>query len=182
MTASAATLTEIKGNCDQTHLKPWNTTLDRYNFFSRTKQRHKSLRQFWIVLTGLAAKCDFGHQTESLTMAAFFQSINNRTVQKRLCTEPKDWPEKAVRFANAFGVAISQLKSSGEVKEIPVLAIERKTRNMCPRYQFEFSQNHLAECKNKNEKCRNYGVMERFARTWKKAKNYQPWGKCQIIK
>ena len=50
---------DIKENCDQTFYKTRNRTLDRYKFFARKQQKHESLRKFWNIFTGLAAKCDF---------------------------------------------------------------------------------------------------------------------------
>ena len=44
--------------------------------------------------------------------------MNNKTVQQRLCTEPKEKPEEPLKFAVAFEEGISQQKSfSGEVKQ-----------------------------------------------------------------
>ena len=62
-------------------------TMERYEFFARKQQNHESLRQFWNTFTGLAAKCQFGEQTEGLIMDAFIQIMRNETVQERLCTE-----------------------------------------------------------------------------------------------
>ena len=43
-----------------------NRTLGRHKFFSRKQKENESLHQFWNVLIGLASKCDFGNQSESL--------------------------------------------------------------------------------------------------------------------
>ena len=58
-----------------------NRTLQRYRFFARKQQPNETLRQSWNALTGLAAGCDFEHQTEGLIMDAFIQNMHNKTVQ-----------------------------------------------------------------------------------------------------
>ena len=86
--------------------------------------------------TGLTAKCEFGEQTEGLSMDAFIQNMLNKPVKERLCTDPKAQPQEALRFAIAFEKSISQQKKfvgGSEIKE-PVLAVERgQTRNPCNR-------------------------------------------------
>ena len=47
-------------------MKPRNGTLDRYQFLSRKQQQIETLKQFWNVLTGLAPRCNFGEQSNSL--------------------------------------------------------------------------------------------------------------------
>ena len=127
---------------------PRNRTLERYKNFAQKQQKHESLRQFWNTLTGLAAKCDFREQSESLIVDAFIQNMHNKTVQERLCTEHKDQPQEALRFAIASEEGISQQKkflATNEGKTEPLLAVEgRTTTNPCTRCGMEFSQNHLA--------------------------------------
>ena len=57
----------------------------------------------------------------------------NKTVQERLCTEQKDQPREALRFAVAFEEGISQQKNFGggsEMKEDSVYAIDNnRTKN-----------------------------------------------------
>ena len=102
-----ATLRENQ-NCERTFVKLRNQTLSRYNFFSRKQQQNETLRKFWNVLTGLAAKCQFREQTISLILDEFLQNMNNKTVQQLRCTELKDKSEEALRFAVAFEDGISQ--------------------------------------------------------------------------
>ena len=108
MTVATASLNEIKTNCEETFQRPRNRTLDRFKFFSRKHQPNESLRQFWNALTGLAARCEFDQQTEGLIMDAFIQNMHNKTVQERLCTDPKNQPQEALRFAITFGEGIAQ--------------------------------------------------------------------------
>ena len=138
LVVATVALKEIKENCDQTFVKPRNRTLDRYKFFSRKQQSNESLRHFWNVLTAIASRCEFGEQTNSLIMDAFVQNMNNKSVQQRLCTEPKDEPEKALRFVVAFEERISQRKSFGggsEVKTGRNNSQEEPKRQNCTRCQ-----------------------------------------------
>ena len=59
----------------------------------------------------MAAKSEFGEQTESLIMDAFIQNMNNKSVQERLCTEPNGELQEAFRFAIAFEEGIHQQKT-----------------------------------------------------------------------
>ena len=113
MVVSTASLTEIRDNCEQTFRKRRNGTSERYRFFARTQQPNETLRQFWNAMTGLAARCDFEQQTENFIMDAFIQNMHNKTVQKRLCTEPKEQPQEALHFAIAFEEGMSQQKNFG---------------------------------------------------------------------
>ena len=98
--------------------------------------------------------------------------MQNKTVRKRLCTEPKDQPQDALQFAIAFEEVISPHKifvRGSEIKAEPVLAVERRQpRNPCTRCGFKVSQNHLASCKAETEKYRNCGFTGHFARTCKR--------------
>ena len=89
-------------------------------------------------------------------MDAFIEDMQNKTVQERLCTEPKEQPQEALLFAIAFEEGISQQKNfvgDAEIKMESVLAVERQsTRNPCTRCGLEFSQNYLASCRTKTEK------------------------------
>ena len=82
--------------------------------------------------------------------------MHNKTVQERLCTEPKEQPQEALRFAIAFEEGISQQKSIGgntDIENEPVYAIDNKNRIPCTRCGLELVTNYLAVCKAKNEKC-----------------------------
>ena len=101
MRVATVTLQELRTNCDEAFSKPRNRTLGRFKFFSRKQKEKGTLRHFWHPVTGLAAKCEFGEQTESLVMETFFQNMNNKTVRERLCTELKADPQKVFGFAVA---------------------------------------------------------------------------------
>ena len=95
-------------------------------------------------------------------------------MQERLCTEPEEIPQEALRFAVAFEERISQQKSftgSNDMKKKPVFAIDNKGKNPCTRCGMEFVQSHLTICKTKNEKRRNWGIIGHFMRMCKRPKN-----------
>ena len=113
---------------------------------------------------------------------AFIQKMPNKTVQKRLCTEPKGQPQEALRFTNEIE-ELSRQKSFGgssEIKAEQVLAVEGRTsRNTCTRCGFEFSQNHQAVCKTKTEICRNCRVSAHFLERLSSQKWKNRLTKCQ---
>ena len=69
-------------------------------------------------------------------MDAFIENMHKKTVQERLCTEPKEQPQEGLRFAIPFEEGKSQQKSferNTDIKNEPVYAIENKSRNQCTR-------------------------------------------------
>ena len=173
MIVATASLNEIKTNCEDTFQRPRNRTLDHFKVVSRKQQPNETLRQFCNALTGLAARCEFDQQTEGLIMDAFIQNMPNKTVQERLCTDPKNQPQEALRLAIAFeeGIAQQQNFTSGSVKKKEtVYAIDGRGRNPCTKCGLEFNQNHLSVCKAKGEKCRNCSVIGHFMRMCRRPK------------
>ena len=75
ITVATVSLREIKANCGKAFQKPRNRTLERYKFFTLKQNTKESLRNFWHTLTGMAAKCDFDEQTDSLIMDTFIQKL-----------------------------------------------------------------------------------------------------------
>ena len=173
MRVATIPLRERRENCEQAFRKPRNGTLERYYIFSRKQMQKETLRQFWHTLTGMAAKCDFGDQTISLIMDTFIQNMNNKTVQQKLCTESKENPEEAFRFAIAYEEGVNQHKAfeaatgTKESKQEPIMNINR---NPCTRCGLEFTENHLMACKAKNENSRNCAMTGHFARKCKRPK------------
>ena len=84
MQVATITLKDLKNKCKQAFVKPRNRTLERYKFFARKQKQNETLRQFWHTLTGMAAKCVFGGQTEGLIMDTFIQNMNNKMVPQKL--------------------------------------------------------------------------------------------------
>ena len=173
MRVATISLTELKRNCEQAFVKPRNRTLERYEVFSRKQKSNETLRQFWPTLTGMAAKCAFGEQTEGLIMDTFIQNMNNKSVQQTLCTEPKDDSQDAFHFAVAYEEGVSQHKAyentTNDIRSEPVYAVTER-KNPCTRCGSEFSQNHLAVWEAKNERCRNCSKTT-FARMCKRPKS-----------
>ena len=103
-------------------------------------------------------------------MGTFIQNMNNKSVQQKLCTEPRDDPQEAFRFAVTYEEGINQHKEyekpTKEIKSETVYAVAER-KNPCTRCGLEFSQNHLAVCRAKNERCRNCSTIDHFARTCK---------------
>ena len=112
---------------------------------------------------------DLGEQTDSLIMDTFIQNMNNKTVHQKLCIEPKNDPQEASRYAIADEDGINQhrtLEGGNVMKENKnelVCAVDER-RNPCSRCGLEFSQNHLAVCEAKDERCKNCSLFCYFAR------------------
>ena len=147
-----------------------NRTLDRHAFFSRKQKPAESLHQFWNILNGLAAKCDFGEQTQRLVYDMSVLNMSNKQVQERLCTEPKEDPMAALQFAIAFeeGIrkqkTIGQLCTSTKVKEEPVFMVAgHKDEKECWRCEAgNFTAAHLKVCKAPETNCNYCGIKGHF--------------------
>ena len=106
-------------------------------------------------------------------MDVFILNMNNTTVQERLCTEPKEHPEEALRFAVAFEEGVKRQKSYGKpsaevaVKTEPVYNVDQ-AKGTCFRCGWEFTPEHLKQCKAKTEKCSKCGLKGHFARVCQK--------------
>ena len=161
-------------NCNDCFQMRRNRTLDRHMFLSRKQKPSELLHQFWNVLNGLAAKCDFGNQTEGLVYDIFILNMSNKQVQEKLCTESKDYPLVALQFAIAFENGLKRQKTCGyisqeaKVKEEPVCAISgnRQNNRKCWRCGAgNFTLDHVTMCKAADAKC-NYcgrkGHLERM--------------------
>ena len=79
-----------------------NRTMDRFLFLTRKQGEQETLEQFWNALNGLASICELQGLTKSLVHDVFIVNMRNTAVQERLCTEPRDDPEDALKFAIAF--------------------------------------------------------------------------------
>ena len=140
-----------------------NRTLDRHRFFSRAQQPGESLQQFWHTLNGLAALCDFGEITNTLVLDMFILHMNNKKVQEKLCTEPRE-PEQALDFAIAFEEGVKRQRSytlqttetPKNVKSEPVYAIEKSQNSReCFRCgESNFTPDHIKNCTAVNYRCK----------------------------
>ena len=80
-------------------------------------------------------------------MDAFIQNMHKKTVQELLCTDPKNQPQEALQFANAFEEGIAQQQNftgGGTIKKETVYAIDGRGRNTNTRCGLKFNQNHLS--------------------------------------
>ena len=175
MVVAAVPLQELLTNCVNVFARIRNRTLDRFQFFSRKQKQDETLKQFWNILTGLASRCALGDQTNSLVLDVFILNMNNTTVQEKLCTEPKDTPEEALRFAVAFEEGIQRQRSYGtglvektpKIKSEPVMTI--KESKQCFRCGRQFDKDHLRKCPAKGNKCNFCGSIGHFTKVCRKA-------------
>ena len=143
--------------------KKGNRTLDRHRFFSQHQQQNESLFQFWHALNGLAAICDFGEITATLVLDMFILHMNNKKVQEKLCTEPKE-PDQALEFAIAYEECVKRQKAYGaqasetpkqSKKSEPVFAVEKANPRECFRCgAANFTMEHVDFCMATNHRCK----------------------------
>ena len=90
-------------NCSECFQTRTTRSLDWHKFLSREQKPIETLHQFWNVLNGLAARCDFGNQTKALVNEMFALNMINTQVQKRLCIEPRETQEPRIKTTGLFG-------------------------------------------------------------------------------
>ena len=56
--------------------------------------------------------CNFGEITSTLVVDMFILHMNNKQVQEKLCTEPKE-PNQALEFAGSFEEGVKRQKAYG---------------------------------------------------------------------
>ena len=61
----------------------------------------KHMKQFHSVLSGLAARCNFGTLEDRILRDVFIVNMNNRDAQKELCRSTKT-PEEVYRIALSY--------------------------------------------------------------------------------
>ena len=110
MDIKATKIKVLLKECQDAFQKKRNRLMDRHKFLNRKQNEDESLEQFWHVLNGLAAICDFGTQTTGLVYDIFVSNMKNTAVQERFFTEPKDNKEAALKFAVAFEQGAQQKK------------------------------------------------------------------------
>ena len=157
-----------------------NRTLDRHTFLSRKQKPSETLHQFWNVLNGLAAKCDFGNQTEGLVYDIFVLNMANKQVQEKLCTEPKDNPADALQFAIAFEDGLKRQRTYGYINQEPKVKMEpvcsisgsRQNERECWRCGApNFTMDHLNRCKAPNSMCNYCGKKGHLEKVCNQKKN-----------
>ena len=155
-------LQDIAQNCTECFQVRRNRTLDRLTFLSRKQNPNETLHQFWNILNGLAAKCDFGNQTEWLVYDIFVLNMANKQVQEKLCTEPKDNPADDLQFAIAFEDGLKRIygyiNQEKKIKEEPVCSVSGVKQNSRECWRCgaaNFTLDHLDRCEAPNSMC-NY--------------------------
>ena len=149
--------------CNECFRKKRNRTLDRHRFFSRLQQPGESLFQFWHALNGLAALYDFGEISTTLVLDMFILHMNNKKVQEKLCTEPKE-PDQALDFAIAFEEGVKRQKAYGTqlaetpkttIKSEPVYAVEKSNPRESYRCgEANFTMELVNFCMATNHRCK----------------------------
>ena len=81
--------------------KERNETYETYQLLSRKQFINESLEQFLYVLSGLAARCNFGTLEDWTLRDVFIVNLNNREAQKELCRSTKT-PEEVYRIALSY--------------------------------------------------------------------------------
>ena len=153
-------MTERCRNCF--HVAP-NRTLDRHKFLSRKQQNNESLQQFWNALNGLASRCELGEITQTLVHDVFILNMNNKKVQEKLCVEPFDDPQDALKYAISYEEGVKSQKTMGigvaessktAIKTEPVCAVEKVNKRECFRCGVgNFTTDHIKKCPATNHKC-----------------------------
>ena len=167
-------LRELMQNCAECFQIRRNRTLDRHTFLLRKQKPTETLN----ALNGLAARCNFGDQTENLAHDIIVLNMANKQVQEKLCTEPKQTPAGALQFAIAFEDGLERQKLYGyinqepKVKEEPICANSSNNTRECWRCGAgNFILDHLKRCKAPKAMC-NYcgrkGHLERVCNQKKK--------------
>ena len=110
-------LAQILQFCAECFQARRNRTLNRHLFLSTKQKPSESLQQFWNILNGLAAKCDFGNHTEGLVYDIFVLNMANKQVQEKVYTESKDNPVDALQFAIAFEDGLRRQKTYGFINQ-----------------------------------------------------------------
>ena len=93
----------------------------------------------------------------------FILHMNNRKVQEKLCTEPKE-PDQALEFAIAFEEGVKRQKAYGTqapeptksvVKSEPVYAVDKTNPRECYRCgAANFTMEHVNFCMATNHRCK----------------------------
>ena len=177
-------LPQFLQHCNECFQMRSNRTMDRHNFLSRKQKRNESLHQFWNALNGLAARCNFGNQTEGLVHDIFVLNMSNKLVQEKICTEPKE----ALQFTIAFEDGLNRQKTYGyigqepKIKEEPIYAVSGSSFNTRECWRCgagNCTMEHLKFCKGPNAMCSycgRKGHLEKVCNQKKKDK-FQKNGK-----
>ena len=87
-------------------------TYESFQLLARKRQIEESLEQFHSVLSGLAARCNFGTLKTRILRDVFIKNMNNREAQNELCRSTKT-PEEVYRSAISYERGYKYVKSYG---------------------------------------------------------------------
>ena len=94
--------------------KERNKTYKTFQLLTRKQQIGESLEQFHSVLSGLAARCNFGALETRILRDVFIVNMNNREAQNELCRSTKT-PEEVYRIALSYERGYEYAKSYGSI-------------------------------------------------------------------
>ena len=152
--------------CNEAFQTRRNRTMDRYTFLSRKQKPTESLHQFWNALNGLAAKGNFGNQTEGLVYDILVLNMSNEQVMEKLCTEPKETPAEALQFTIASEDRLKRQKTNGyigqesDIKEEAICAVSGSSQNAREcwrRGAGNFTIEYLKFCRGPSAMCTHCG-------------------------
>ena len=94
--------------------KERNETYETFQLLARKQQIGELLEQFHSVLSGLAARCNFGALETRILRDVFIVNMNNREAQNELCRSTKT-PEEVYRIALSYERGFKYAKSYGSI-------------------------------------------------------------------
>ena len=104
-------LVEVLNN----HCKPQVIVIyERFKFYRRCREPHKTIASFTAALKSLAATCDFGDRLEEMLRDKFVMGLKEESTQCVLLTEKKLTFARAVEIANAREVAERDVREFGQ--------------------------------------------------------------------
>ena len=92
--------------------KERNETYETFQLLARKQQLGDSLEQFHSVLSGLAARCNFGTLKTRILRDVIIVNMNNTEAQNKLCRSTKT-PEEVYRIALSYERGYKYAKSCG---------------------------------------------------------------------
>ena len=112
---STARYSRVLDTIETEFKKERNETYETFQLLARKQQIGESLEQFHSVLSGLAARCNFGAlETRILRDDVFIVNMNNREAQTELCRSTKT-PEDVYRIALSYERGYKYAKSYGSI-------------------------------------------------------------------
>ena len=111
---SATRYSRVLDTIETEFRKERNETYETFQLLARKQQIGESLEQFHSVLSGLAARCNFGALETRILRDVFIVNMNNREAQNELCRSTKT-PEEVYRIALSYERGYKYAKSYGSI-------------------------------------------------------------------